>query len=112
MNNKKIIAKCGLLCTDCNAYKATVSNNDELRKEAAETWSKMFGVNIDWKTVNCMGCHSKDILFSHCKVCEIRKCANEKNYSTCAECNDFGCEKIQTVWEHDSEAKQNLEQLL
>ena len=57
---KKIIAKCGLECTDCNAYKATVADDDDLRKKTAEEWSRMFKADIKAETINCLGCQQKD----------------------------------------------------
>jgi hypothetical protein len=108
-----IIAKCGLVCSDCNAYKATIKNDDDLRKQTAREWSAMFKTDIDWKTVNCEGCQEsdKEKVFSYCRVCAIRQCALEKGYATCAECADFGCEKVRAIWEHDGGAQKRLEQL-
>ena len=108
-----IIAKCGLNCSDCGAYKATIANDDELRRKTAEEWSKMFGGSIDPKSINCLGCQEADTekLFSHCKICGIRTCAVEKGHTTCADCPDFGCDKVAEIWKHVSFAKTNLEAL-
>ncbi|RPJ08966.1 MAG: DUF3795 domain-containing protein [Spirochaetaceae bacterium] len=112
-NQNKIIAKCGLDCVKCGAYQATIHNSDELRKKTADEWSKMFGGVIDWKTINCLGCQQNDKakLFSHCMVCGVRTCALEKGYATCAECKDFGCEKVSAIWKYDENAKKSLEAL-
>ncbi|HEY9061988.1 MAG TPA: DUF3795 domain-containing protein [Pseudobacteroides sp.] len=45
----KNIACCGLDCEECLAYKATVSDSDESRKQTADQWSKMFNANIEPK---------------------------------------------------------------
>ena len=37
-----LISVCGLNCETCEARIATVNNDDELRKETAEKWQKMF----------------------------------------------------------------------
>lgn len=37
----QMMAYCGIMCDECPAYKATVDNNDELRKKTAGQWSKM-----------------------------------------------------------------------
>lgn len=109
----KMIAKCGIDCIECNAYKATITNSEELRKKTAQEWSAQFGVLIDPKTINCVGCQEddKDKLCSHCQVCGVRSCAVEKGYKTCAECDDFGCEKVAAIWKFDSKIKENLDSL-
>ncbi|MDA3852420.1 MAG: DUF3795 domain-containing protein [Spirochaetaceae bacterium] len=106
-----MIAKCGIDCAQCDAYKATIEDSDELRVKTAQQWSKMFGHQIDPITINCMGCQSQETLFSHCQVCGIRSCANEKGLTTCADCPDYGCEKVQQIWNHDGKIKENLERL-
>ncbi|MBN1410708.1 MAG: DUF3795 domain-containing protein [Spirochaetales bacterium] len=112
-NNGRIIAKCGLDCMECGAYKATIDNSDDLRKKTAGEWSAMFNADIDWKTINCLGCQQKNKgkLFSHCLVCGIRTCAVERGYATCADCPDFGCDKVSEIWRHAPGSKTNLEQL-
>jgi hypothetical protein len=57
---EQIIAKCGIVCTDCNAYKATIANSDELRKQTAEEWSRMFNTTIAPESINCRGCQGTD----------------------------------------------------
>ena len=37
---EKIIAYCGLICSECPAYIATQKDSDEERKKVAEKWSK------------------------------------------------------------------------
>jgi len=108
---EKMIAKCGIDCAGCTAYQATVKNSDELRRQTAEEWSKMFGAEIDPKSINCMGCQNSETLFSHCQVCGIRSCANEKGHATCVDCPDYGCDKVQAVWKYDDKIKANLDAL-
>jgi hypothetical protein len=43
---KKMVAFCGLICTDCKAFIATRENDNAKRKEVAEAWSKAFGREI------------------------------------------------------------------
>lgn len=108
-----MIAKCGLDCHECDAFIATQENNDEKRKATAKMWSQMYGGEVPWESINCKGCQSDgSCLFSHCKVCEIRKCANEKNMSTCADCGEYGkCETLEGLLKDAPEAKVNLEAL-
>ena len=110
---EELISKCGINCLECSAYKATIQNSDDLRKKTAEEWSKQFGTQFEYKSINCLGCQSndEDKLFRHTKTCAIRLCGIDKNYTTCAECSDFGCSKVQEVWKYDNTLKQRLESL-
>ncbi len=103
----EIMAYCGLLCSDCPAYKATVADSMALRKEAAERWSEMFKTTIKPEEINCRGCDS-NVLFSHCKVCEIRACAKEKAVEDCGKCGSFACAKVEGVLKFDDSARQRL----
>ena len=103
------IAYCGIDCNKCPAFIATVENDDQKRKETSVMWSKMFNVNIDPKEINCNGCQTDGALFSHCKVCEIRKCGMDKGTENCGKCKEFdGCSKIQDFIKMVPDAKQNL----
>lgn len=104
------LAYCGLDCSTCEAFVATQENSDVKRKQVAEKWSKMFGANIEAEEINCNGCHS-DLLFSHCKVCDIRKCGQERKLNNCGECSDFGCDKLKEMHEYDPMAKKRLERI-
>jgi hypothetical protein len=87
---EKIIGFCGLICSECPAYLATQKDDDNERKKCLVTEGK---------------------LFSHCKVCEIRKCGLEKNLKNCAYCEDFACERLSKFFEMAPEAKTTLEKI-
>ena len=53
------IAYCGLDCEACEARLATVNNDNELRAKTAEEWSKLNGVPIAPKHINCQGCKTR-----------------------------------------------------
>jgi hypothetical protein len=92
---EKMIAMCGIICTECPAFLATRENDDRKRKEVAEQWSKEYQAEFKAEDINCDGCHSlTGRLFSHCKVCEIRKCGQEKDLKNCATCNEYPCPKL------------------
>ena len=106
----EIIAACGLLCNECSAYQATVNNDDLLRQQTAAEWTQTYKHQFKPEDINCLGCHS-DIRFSHCRVCEIRKCNIEKSISNCAGCDSFGCEQLTGFWQYVPEAKERLEKI-
>ena len=109
---EKMIAYCGLNCTECPAFIATQNDDDALRRETAETWSKQFNSEIKPEDINCDGCTtetSRIIGFSN--ICEIRKCGREKGVENCAYCNDYGCQKLEKFFEMVPMAKANLEEI-
>ena len=108
----KIIAYCGLNCTDCMAYIATQNDDDEKRKETAETWSRKYKADIKPADINCEGCLTTTGKVIHqCTVCEVRKCGREKKVVNCAYCGDYICEKLGKYFEMAPVMKANLEEV-
>ena len=108
---ERIIAKCGLPCSECGAYKATIAHDEELRAEVAKAWSKMYGADIEPEDINCLGCHNEEVLFSHCNVCEIRACAAQRGLDNCGLCDDYICEKLEKFFEFVPENKVVLDKV-
>lgn len=102
-----IMAYCGLLCSECLAYKATVADDEELREKTAQEWSRMYNAQLKPEDINCLGCGS-DVLFSHCNVCEIRACARDKGIEDCGKCGSFACGKVEGILKHDEGARERL----
>ncbi len=87
---EKLIGCCGINCAECDARKATIANDDELRKITAEKWSREFNApGITWEMINCTGCREEGPKFSHCLECGIRNCANAKGFNTCGDCPEL-----------------------
>ena len=86
---EKLIAYCGLDCTECDAYKATQTNDQALREKIAADWTKMHGFNFLPEMINCTSCKSSGAKIGHCSDCEMRKCASGKNLKNCGACSDF-----------------------
>jgi len=107
---EKIIAACGIVCSECPAYIATLNDDEEMRKKTAEDWSKMYSAALKPEDIFCDGCLTKtERIFSHCKVCPIRKCCREKNISNCAYCNEYHCDKITEFFGFVPDAKKVLD---
>jgi len=105
-----MIACCGLNCKECPTYRATQDNNDEARQRVATQWSKMFHMNFSIGDINCDGCLSgSDRMFGHCRNCQIRSCSIEKEYDTCAECDDYPCNKLSAFFQIVPYAREALE---
>ena len=111
MENK--IAVCGLNCEECEARKATINNDDNLRRKVAQNWSELNGIEIKPEWINCEGCRGDGCKTHFCsEQCEIRKCACSKGFATCAECSKIDdCETLKMITNHSDSAKNNLKNL-
>jgi len=108
----KIIAYCGLNCSECPAYIAKRTNDEELRKKTAVEWSKAFNSEIRPEDVNCDACTTTDgVTIQYCSVCEIRKCAREKSVENCGFCDDYICDKLEKWFKNVPNAKEVLDKI-
>ena len=105
-----LIAYCGLNCEECEAYKATINNDDELREKVAKEWSTLNNVEITKEMINCEGCRANGKKTPFCdKLCPIRMCAKEKAVETCGDCENLKmCQKIKMIIDHNDKALNNL----
>ncbi|MFA5015587.1 MAG: DUF3795 domain-containing protein [Actinomycetota bacterium] len=109
--NNNLIACCGLDCSTCGAYIATKANDDSKRAEVAGQWSAMYNAEIKPEDINCNGCLSKEQKFSHCNVCEIRKCCMEKELENCAGCEMYACDKLEDFFKMVPDCRTALDKL-
>lgn len=108
----KMIAFCGLTCTECPAFIATQKDDDQEREKVAKLWSKEYHSDIKPEDINCDGCVVESgRLVNYCKVCEIRKCGLGKGLKNCAYCDDYVCEKLTRFFEMAPEAKTTLAEI-
>jgi hypothetical protein len=56
----KMVAFCGLVCTDCKAFIATQEDDEAERRNVAEAWSKAFGKDIKPEEIDCDGCLTRN----------------------------------------------------
>jgi hypothetical protein len=45
---------------------------------------------------------------AYCQGCEIRKCAQAMQLTSCAQCENFPCEKLDSIFSNNPEAKKTL----
>ena len=110
---EKLIAYCGLNCAVCDARIATMNDDDELRKATAEKWRVAYNAtDITPSMINCTGCRETGVKINHCDMCEIRKCAIFRGFSTCGDCQEMKtCSIISGIHKYVPEALTNLQNL-
>ena len=108
----EMISFCGLLCSECGAFIATKNDDDNKRAEVAESWASQYNVDIKPEDINCIGCLSDgEPHFSHCGVCEVRKCGKQKGIENCAQCDEYACEKVEKILQVVPEARKRLDEI-
>lgn len=107
---RKNIAICGLDCETCEAYLATLNDDQALREKTAKAWSEMNQVTILPEQINCQGCRGDGVKTVFCEsLCEIRRCALSKGYETCGACPDMAaCLTVGAIISDNEEALKNL----
>jgi len=93
----KMIAYCGLVCTDCPAYIATQANDSDALEGVAAQWREAYNApDITVESVVCDGCVTDGgRKCGHWFECEIRACAMERKVANCAYCGEYACDKLE-----------------
>jgi hypothetical protein len=109
---EKMISYCGLRCDQCGAYLATQADDDEKRREVAETWSRMYQADIRPEHIHCDGCVQEGGRhFGHCRVCEIRNCAKGRGVIHCGHCGEYTCETLERFFTLAPHARKQLDRI-
>ncbi|RLC75669.1 MAG: hypothetical protein DRI61_14525 [Chloroflexi bacterium] len=109
---KRIIAFCGLVCTECPAFIATQKDDREALEQVAAQWGQQFNESIAPEDCICDGCLAfEGRLGSYCHVCKIRACGIEKKVQNCAYCDDYPCQELDKFFTFAPEAKATLEEI-
>lgn len=88
----KMIAYCGLNCEKCDAYLATIHDDQALREKTAALWTRLNEVPITPEMINCQGCRADGVKTVFCdNLCAIRQCAMKRGVTTCG-----GCPELET----------------
>ena len=111
--DNKIIAYCGLVCTDCPAYIATQADDRAGLEQVAAQWREAYNApNITVESVICDGCLTdKGRKCSHTAECEIRACGVERGVANCAHCADYACEKLEGFFGFAPDARAVLDEI-
>ena len=107
---KKMTGYCGLDCEKCDAYIATVNDDQALREKTAKLWAELNNAPILPEHINCEGCRMNGAKTVLCdSLCGIRKCALNKGVSTCGDCSELEtCPTVGAILENNPAALENL----
>jgi hypothetical protein len=109
----RIIAYCGLVCTDCPAYIATQANDREALGQLAKRAREEFGVpDATAESARCDGClGDTEYKCGYCFECEIRACGVARGVANCAHCADYACQNLEGFFAKAPEARTVLDEL-
>lgn len=107
---KDMIAYCRLDCEKCDAYLATVNDDQALREKTAKLWAELNNAPILPEHINCEGCRVDGSKTVYCdNLCDIRQCALKRGVATCGNCPDMEkCETVGMVISNNPDALKNL----
>lgn len=107
---KNRIAFCGLDCETCDAYLATVHDDQALREKTAKLWAELNHAPILPEHINCEGCRVDGVKTVYCdSLCAIRQCALKKGVATCGDCPELEtCQTVGVILSSNPAALKNL----
>ena len=107
---KDLIGYSGLDCEKCDAYLATVHDDQALREKTAALWAELNHAPILPEHINCKGCRADGVKTVYCEsLCEIRQCAMKRGAETCGGCPELeDCRTVGAIFSHSPDALKNL----
>ena len=104
------IACCGLDCEQCDAYIATLHDDQALREKTAKLWAELNHAPILPEHINCQGCRADGAKTVFCEqLCAVRRCARQRGVVTCGDCPEVEtCPTVGAIFANAPQAKKNL----
>ncbi len=107
---KDMIGYCGLDCEKCDAYLATINDDQALREKTAKLWAELNNAPILPEHINCEGCRADGMKTVYCDhLCAIRQCALKRSVTTCGNCPELEkCQTVGMIFSNNPDALKNL----
>ena len=104
------IAYCGLDCEQCDAYIATLHDDQALREKTARLWAELNHAPILPEHIHCQGCRADGAKTVFCEqLCAVRRCARQRGVDTCGDCPEMeSCPTVGAIFANAPQAKKNL----
>ncbi|MDK2951728.1 MAG: hypothetical protein PWQ77_1393 [Kosmotogales bacterium] len=105
------VSYCGLLCSECEIYKASIENDSALKEKLAKEFDSE-DFHLEKKDILCFGCSgNEEEIFKFCDVCEIRKCGIKREIVNCGQCEEYYCELLNKPFQMNPENKKILDKI-
>ncbi|MFW5714698.1 MAG: DUF3795 domain-containing protein [Brevefilum sp.] len=106
----QIIAFCGLDCSGCEAYQATLAEDDAAKLEIWEQWKVTYNSpDMPFEAVTCDSCTAGVRTGGYCADCPVRACGMARGLANCAHCEDYEtCGTLQSFIADIEDARENL----
>ena len=116
MNEKRLIAVCGLDCTDCDIRKVPT---DVDAAERIAGWFRSMGwlkegegvSEIIERSMYCRGCRGDRSVHWSANCGILHCCVDERGLEYCYECGEFACEQLKEWAQKDARYGEALERL-
>ena len=109
---ERIVAYCGLVCSECEAYLLTQANDTAGLERLAAKWRREYNApDMTAANVMCDGCLVGERLNSYGSMCPIRACGSERGVANCAHCADYACANLQQFFNIAPSARETLEEI-
>lgn len=107
---RDMLAFCGLDCEACDAYRATLHDDQALREKTAKLWAELNNAPILPEHIHCEGCRVDGVKTVFCEsLCGIRRCALDRGVETCGSCPELeSCGTVGAVLASSPDALNNL----
>ncbi len=92
IQNRDLMAPCGLYCGACGIYIATRDKNEKLKA----VMGSVYGTRPE--ETECYGCMQPDPpkkRYRYCQQCKIRSCVKSKGYYSCHQCDEWPCTLVE-----------------
>jgi hypothetical protein len=95
----RMIAFCGVICTDCPAYLATQLDDYDALEQVLAHWREDFNApHITVEDIVCDGCLTRDgRLNGYCQHCRVRPCGMARSVPNCAYCDKYVCDELERL---------------
>jgi hypothetical protein len=109
----RMVAYCGIICTECKAYLATQARDKGALERVAAEWREEYSwPGIAATDALCDGCLTQaGWTCHHCGECDIRACGTAKGLQTCAGCDEYPCERLVRFFSAVPGVRENVEAL-
>ncbi len=112
-----MLSYCGLVCNSCPILLATLEKDVSKKRSMKESISRvcfeMYDTRLQPEEIgDCDGCMTIDgRIFPGCLDCKVRNCASSKNIENCAFCDDYPCQELERLFQHNPGARYRLNEI-